>query len=276
MRPEPKPEERQAFALVASELGLASVDHSLEQTAPGQVDALLIYPSGQQAALEVSIVCDEQAVKLASILGKRKFRWQVNDSRLWWSVTLDPGTNVKEFGKYLPEALKLHEQHGILAFDDMFSPNIVDSSPALQWFEKHQVSVVGFTNVTDEENYPLRHPGTVNVTPGGRGGVIGSANIVPKWLSDRATTAGTQVWNKLAKLARSGYAEQHLFLFVDYSADTFEFAWVVGDDEEIPTEPPNLGHATDLWLVAMSSSSYLRWSRARGWTRQTLPTQAPA
>ncbi|MEV5717290.1 hypothetical protein AB0L41_25655 [Amycolatopsis mediterranei] len=270
MRLEPTPEEKFAFALISAELGV-TVDSKLEQRAPGQVDALLTYPDGRQAVLEVSILCDPDEAELWRLLQRQGNRWRLEGSQLWWTVGLPPKTSLKQFNQHFEEAFRLHEQHGAIRPDVYLPRNVVASSPALQWFGKHKLMVTGHANVTDDPRYKGRHPGTVNVTTAGRSGAVGNPEVVPRWLSEQANVTGSQIRNKLDKLADSGVAEQHLYLLVDYSANPYDFAWIVGDEEEVPTERPSVGDVSHLWLVSTFSRSYLRWSNEGGWNRHVLP-----
>ncbi|WP_328614558.1 hypothetical protein OHS18_42065 [Amycolatopsis sp. NBC_00355] len=271
MRLEPTSEEKFAFALLITELGV-SVDSGLEQRAPGQVDALLTYPNGDQSVVEVTILCDPRETELWRLLQKRGNKWHLEGSQLWWTVGLHPKTPLKQFNQYFREAFALHEQYGAIHPDVYLPRHVVASSPALQWFEKHQLNIFGHEDVTDDPRYKGRHSGTVNVTSEGRSGAVGNPEIVPRWLSEQAGTAGSQIRKKLDKLAASGITEQHLYLLVDYSAPSYDFTWIVGDEEEMPTEEPLVGSASHLWLVSTFSRTYLRWSAGSGWSRRELST----
>ncbi len=202
MRSEPTPEEKFAFRLLKAELGV-TVDSSLEQRAPGQVDALLTYPNGDQAALEVTILCDPREAELWRLLRQRDYKWHSEESRLWWTVGLHPQTPLKQFNQHFKDAFQLYEQHGAVHPNVYLSRDVVASSPAVQWFEKHQVEVFGYTNVTNDPRRKGRHPGTINVTPAGRSGAVGNPEVVPRWLSEQAGIAHSQVRKKLDKLADS-------------------------------------------------------------------------
>lgn len=93
---------------------------------------------------------------------------------------------------------------------------------------------------------------------------------MPRRLSEQADVAGSQIRQKLDKLAGSGIAQQHLYLLVDYSANPYDFAWIVGDEDEMPTERPSVGDVSHPWLVSTFGRSYLRWSIGSGWSRCML------
>jgi hypothetical protein len=194
----------------------------------------------------------------------------VAGSQLWWDVRLSPRVRLKEFDRHWEEALRLHEQHGVTEPSSWFPDGVVEQSHALQWFEANGVSMFGFANITDDPQINGRQPGAVRVRLEGRSGAVGSADIVPQWFSEQTAVEG-QIKSKLDKLAASGYGEQHLFLVVHHSAEPFSFAWIVGDEEELPTAAPVLGSATHVWLVPMFGLTYLTWSRDAGWKRRRIP-----
>ncbi|MEA5366459.1 hypothetical protein VA596_43495 [Amycolatopsis sp., V23-08] len=106
MRLEPTREEKFAFALISAELGV-TVNSSLEQQAPGQVDALLMYPSGNDAVLEVSILCGPDEAELRRLLQKRGNKWHLPGSQLSWTVGLHPKTPLKQFNQHFAKTFRL-------------------------------------------------------------------------------------------------------------------------------------------------------------------------
>lgn len=272
MRAEPTQEELFAFELVRSVLDV-EVDGSGETREPGHVDAVLNYRSGDQAAMEVTILCDRDAVQLWKLLAKNDFRWTVDGSALWWNVAVDSKVRLKELNTHLPELIRLHEQYGVTGPDWKFPMDAVDQSPALQWMEQQRIEVWGHDNVSDAPKAVGRRPGTVTVLPKGDGGAVGDdADIVPTWLSEQAAK-DPQVRSKIDKLQASGYDEQHLFLVVDLSVASFSFVYAVSATDAVPTASPVLGSVTHLWLVPthMFGNTYLTWDAKSGWARRSLP-----
>ena len=271
MRTEPTSEELFAFELVRSVLGV-DVDGSGETREAGHVDAVLTYGNSDQAAMEVTILCDKQTMQLWKLLEQNDFRWLVDGSALWWQASLGPKVRVNDFTKHLPEIIRLHEEHGVTGPHTRSSRHIIEQSPALQWFEQQDMQIWGHSNVSDAPNAIGRRPGTVNVMPRGDGGAVGDdADIVPRWLSEHAVL-DPQVRSKIDKLGASGHDEQHLFLVVDLSVASFSFMYAVAATGAIPTSPPELGAVTHVWLVPTHAfdNTYLLWNASSGWERRSL------
>ena len=113
-------------------------------------------------------------------------------------------------------------------------------------------------------------PGAIDVLPQGFGGAVADdLDALPDWLADRFDTG--LLGNKLAKLARTGRPEQHLFVRVHQSGMPFGLFHPLTWTTAVPSG--NLqrhGSLTALWMVARWSRSALRWSAIDGWDRVTL------
>jgi hypothetical protein len=269
MRKEPTPEEKYAISIVRTVLG-TTVDDTLEQRAPGQVDAELIYSDNHKAAVEVTTLCNESDRELSRLLRSERTAWRISDSSRYWTVSI-PRLDLRVLDQYLVEAIELHEYYQVFSPDDRFPDTAVQASPALQYFRHHRINVWGLADATSDPQHPLRHPGAIRVRPNGRSGGGDYPNSIPTWLTAEAEVKASQIHKKVAKLARSGHEEQHLFLLVDLSAATFPFVWAVMDDEEVPDQDPILGDVTHLWLKSPWEPTYLIWEKGLGWNRRLLP-----
>ncbi|QFZ18517.1 hypothetical protein [Saccharothrix syringae] len=271
MRAEPTDDEKFAFALVKAELGV-DVDPTGEQIEPGHVDAILNYPDGRQAAMEVTMLVDKDEQQLWKLLKKRNYRWKVSGSSLWWHVSVGERVRIKEFDQHIQEIIQVHEAHGVTRADQWLPHSVRESSPALRWLSDQDIEIWGHANdVTTDPDRPGRHAGAVTVTPRGRGGAVPHADAIPEWLNAEAATEHGQLRSKIDKLARTGLGEQHLFLVVDFTGATFGVAWLVADDEELPTTAPQLGAVTHLWMTPTSGKTYLRWNASDNWERLSFP-----
>ena len=209
MRQEPTSEEKFAFELVKSVLDV-EIDSTGEQRFPGHVDAILRYSSGGEAALEVSILGDQDEIELWKLLKKNDYLHLLAGSLLWWNVRVSPRVRWKEFERHWEKALRLYEACGVTSLENRFPQEVLERSPALQWFEKYDISVYGFANTTNDPANKGRQPGEVRVMVEGHAGFVGDADIVPIWLTEQAA-ADSQIKRKLDKLAASGFLEQHPF-----------------------------------------------------------------
>ena len=87
------------------------------------------------------------------------------------------------------------------------------------------------------------------LTRGGRGGGVNeSLSKFAETIDD--VIAQDHVQKRVAKLGRSGYEEQHLFLVVDDSALPFDVHYGLVRGARMPPSAPHLpGDVTHLWLL---------------------------
>ncbi len=78
--------------------------------------------------------------------------------------------------------------------------------------------------------------------------------------------------NRIRKLAKTGRAEQHLFVQVDNDAWGWEpWMQLLNPDGDLPTSPPDVpGHLDGLWLWSPLNRSCVRWLRSSGWAWQRV------
>lgn len=270
MRKDPTPEERLAFRIVGDELG-AVVDATREQTAPNQVDGVLKTTDGADfAALEVTIVCDERAVEAHQLLSRHRNRWHFHGLQWSWIVSLPSRVRLDKAKQQLPVALRLLEEAGILRAEPNAGGPRSDE-PAMRWFVDNHVEAFGFANVVTDTPGHVREPGTVTVTRPAIGGCTGNMDVIPPWISGELKSS-TRLQSKVSKLQQSGFDEQHLFLFVDYSGSPFPVVDVLASELDVPTVAPDLGSITHLWLFPMIpfSGTLLVWMRDE-WRRLSIP-----
>lgn len=274
MRAEPTPEELAAFEIVKRQLNV-DVDVSREQQAPNQVDAILHYRTGDRlpAALEVTSLRNQATVQLERALSDRRHRLHVPGLQCWWTVDIPPTVRVKALEKHLPNALKTFETQGNLTPGVIF-PYPAPESPDMLWYVSNRVSAHGFTNVDTDNAEGIRAPGTVLITLKPVAGWLPGPEIIPEWISHELRSSNL-MQGKLGKLQRSGCAEQHLFLWVDYDGVPMEFFNVL-DSGCVPSNPPEIAPITHLWLFPRTnfSSSLLFWENGGGWRRVGVDLQS--
>jgi len=266
----PTPEEQLAFRIVERELGVA-LDLSRELEAPNQVDAVLLGSDGRPfAALEVTAIRDPQSAESERLLSRDRHRWYFPGLRWWWTVEMPAKARHKEAKKILPIALRFFEDNGIMhPGPDPFGST--SSLPAIRWCMNNHVSVHGFDNVATDGSSRLREPGSVIVLPPGVGGVSGNVNEISSWITDELRSSKL-LQSKHAKLQRSGFEEQHLFLFVDMSGAPFSVYDDLASESDVPTTAPELDSITHLWLFPTPNfSTFLSWNQD-GWKRLASPT----
>ena len=268
----PTLEEQLAFRIVERELSV-TLDLSRELKAPNQVDAVLLASDGCPfAALEVTTICDKARAESERLLSKGRHRWHFPDLRWWWSVELPAGVRHKDAKTLLPAALRLFEAHGIAHPEPSpFGP--VSSMPAIKWYVDNHVSAHGFANVATDGSSRVREPGSVIVMAPGVGGVSGSVEEIPPWITGELKSS-TLLQSKLAKLQQSGFDEQHLFLFIDMGGVPFSVYDNLASDTDTPSTAPTLDTITHLWLFPDPAfSTFLTWS-PDGWRRLKTPAAA--
>jgi hypothetical protein len=274
MRAEPTAEERAAFEIVKRELDV-DVDVSREQQAPNQVDAILHHQAGDRppAALEVSALRNRATVQLERALSDRRHRVHVPGLQCWWAVDIPPTVHLKALERHIPSVLRTFEARGNLS-PGMIFPYLTPESPDMRWYAANRVSAHGFANVDPDNAEGVRAPGTVVITLKPVAGWSPSVEIIPEWISGELHSSKL-LQTKLGKLQRSGCAEQHLFLWVDYDGVPVEFFNVL-DSGSVPSDPADLASITHLWLFPRTnfSSSFLLWA-VDGWRRVPVDLRPP-
>ncbi len=78
--------ERRAFEVVRRVLS-ADVAHYDTGGRQGAVDALITYPDGRRAALEVTLLTDAAATELEHLLGKDNYLWPMSGCQWFWTAS---------------------------------------------------------------------------------------------------------------------------------------------------------------------------------------------
>ena len=250
-----RPEERFAFAVVARVLG-ATVEPNDIGGRQGAVNAILHYPDGRTAALEVSSIGPESEAGIINYLGARgHFKSIAGVTRRWLiQVPRDfHPADMRKVDKVLPrceasEAENLSELAGEGGdIDDLLSQGVRATTSA--------------TGAADTAGSRVYFATTMGGSPGS-----GMASL-PDELAEALRTPKMQ--SKIGKLAVAGLKERHLFLVVRPSA----FGWPVYDGlafgGPLPTGTPRLpDDLSQVWLVSgIQAGGIVRGISGRGWCR---------
>lgn len=260
------PAEAAAFRHVPAILGvtLEEFDHSGRQ---GAVDALLHYPDGRVAALEVTSAAASGRRQLYALLAANQELPNPGD---WtWSATIDDPRDFPELRERVGRIILASEALGIRqperAYEMAFR-----GDPDFVWITRSSVTMWGSPELPRiREKDGAERP--LVVTQGGSGGAVDEnlsnfAAAIDEILSE----AHTQ--KRVAKLERAGWDEQHLFVVVDDSALPFDVFYALVSRDLTPPGVPTLpGAVTHLWIMVAFSPSILLATKG-GWRRHARGT----
>lgn len=261
---EPDPIEKLAFAVVGRTLGV-HVEHFDTCGRRGAVDALLHYPDGRVAALEVSSLGPQQEAEISGVLNGSGYRRAPKGLRGLWIASVPRD--------FKPVHLRALEQ-GILACEEL---GLVDLS-----------ALPGYLSASTQPTRPRRRDRVtarlVEAKPGAKPCI--HVTLAPIWafegegikpLPDELASllSVERMRSKVAKLDRTGLDERHLFLHARPTAFTAPVFLALAFSEDLPHGPPPLPAGLHrLWLTA---EPYARGgvltATSDGWQR--LPPQAP-
>lgn len=257
--------EAAAFMYVHAIVGarLEEYDHSGRQ---GAVDALLHYPDGRIASLEVTSTAADGQRQLYALLAANETL--PNPGNWTWTASIDDPRDFPELLNRVESLILKCEARGIThpehAYDQAFA-----GDPDFAWIVGSSVTLWGDPKLPkireeDGKERPLW------VTQGGSGGTVDeSLNQFGHAVDD--LLAEPHVRKRVQKLTRDGTEahrdEQHLFLVADGSALPYGvFHALALRDVEPPGVPKLPGTVTHLWL-AVPFSPWLILGRAGRWTR---------
>ena len=252
-----RPEEGFAFAVVARVLG-ARVEPYDNGGRQGAVDAILHYPDGRIAALEVSSIGPEGEAGIINYLGARGHCKSIAGVTRRWLIQVPRDfhpADMRKIDKVLPrcevsQAENLSELAGGGGgdIDDLLSQGV-----------RATTSTTGAVDTAGSRVYFVLPP---------MGGFPGSGMAsLPDELAEALRTPKMQ--SKIGKLAVAGLKERHLFLVVRPSA----FSWPVYDGlafgGPLPTGTPRLpADLSQVWLVSgIQAGGVVRGISGRGWCR---------
>lgn len=259
-------EEAWAKACIERELPHAQVDQHDDKSQPSMYDLKITYPDGVVAAVEITAAMDERQMWVRkSAQGRGERRQEPNLVGGWGVRVSAPDVPKKHFNKQLPALLRGLEQAGqIVVRGDKSSSG-------------HLAALAGTLGVIEARQWQTAHPGSIYVMPERpRGPAAGYllpdngdplANWLGTWIADPAPNQS----GNLAKLANSGAAERHLFIFVP----SFTVApdpipdLLIEPGAPLPQVAPTLPReVTHIWAMGTwNSGDGFRWSADKGWSR---------
>lgn len=239
------PAEAAAFDLVPRYLGaiVEPYDHSGRQAA---VDALLHYPDGRIAAMEVTSAAGEDQRQLYALLAKR-YETLPNPGCWTWSASVEHPRDLPELAARCGRIILKCEERAIrnprYAYDLLFA-----GEPDIAWLMGSTADLHGSPERPKWDAQKQRER-PLFVTQGGRGGIVdeslhGFASSIDEVLTQE------YVQKRVAKLAASEHSEKHLIVMMDDSALPFSVFNALVQRDVIPPEPPHIpAPVTHLWLA---------------------------
>jgi hypothetical protein len=253
------PQKRDACLLVVQVLDAAQAEAFAVDGREGVVDALLTLGDGRTAAFEVTDLGQEDALDLARLLEKIKYRWPVV-GEWFWRIEVGSVADLDRLKLCYDAIIRLCEAAGEP------DPRRLDGGwsirPDVRWLVRESSSaMIGFPKVLAEN---LKRPMTEVVPRVGAGFADGSLAGFAAGLAKAFEKPRIQA--HFDKLARSRADERHLFIPLH---DTALPAGVFSElmfKETLPPDPPAVPELlTHLWLAPAGSPRVLLWSRAGGW-----------
>lgn len=258
-------EEKWAAAMIAAALGNgARVDQHDDGSQRGMYDLDIAYPDGHVGAVEVTAAADRASIQLWKLVNGSDERWIEPAIRGGWFVSLLPTARAKRLHAELPGLLARLEDAGVPEIRR--SGRRQETDPFV--VEASELGIVSASQGGTD------HTGSIYLTISRDlaqiGGVVDPTGAaVAQWVS--AFLAEQQQADVLAKLARSGAEERHVFILLPgFSTAPFGVVhMLMREDESVPAEAPTLPpEVTDVWLVSLwDVGRGLRWSPDRGWER---------
>jgi hypothetical protein len=173
-----------------------------------------------------------------------------------WTISIVPNARLKPLFKEI-EALLQELEHRRL--------HIVHVDVRLRRYDERLHQDLETLGVAHASCYRLPGSGLVHMSMTGIGGAVDTAGTaVSEWIEGflRAPKQG----DVLFKLARSGAAECHVFVIVDFGGAEWMVEGYLTDDEAmLPATAPTLpAPVTGVWVVHTLGSQGIRWERS-GW-----------
>jgi hypothetical protein len=255
------PAEAAAFHYVPLLTG-TRLEHWDTDGRQGAVDALLHYPDGRVASLEVTSAAAEGRRQLYRLLNDHAVL--PNPGEWTWSITIDDPRDFPELLNRYRALIVKSEAMGITRPDHAYRQAFAGDHD-FEWAVRASVTLSGSPELpklrADGHEYPLY------VTQGGSGGAVdeelaGFEQAVVDLL------ALEHVQKRVAKLERDGRNEQHLFVLADESALPFPVAYALMARPELspPGVPPLPVRLTHLWLL-VTFTPWVLLGTGDGWSK---------
>jgi hypothetical protein len=266
-RPQPRliglseldPQERAACSLVVQVLDVVQAEAWDVDGRQGAVDVMLTLGDGRMAAFEVTNLGEEDALDLARLLGKIKYKWPVVGD-WFWRIEVGSVADLDRLKLCFDEIIRICEAAG--EPDPRRIEGGWPTHPSLRWLVRESSSeMTGFPKILAKN---LKRPMTEVVPRVGAGFADESLSGFAAGLAKAFEKPHIQ--KHFDKLARTGADERHLFIPLHDSALPFSVSSELIFKETLPPDPPVVPDSvTHLWLAPAGSPRVLLWTRAEGW-----------
>lgn len=229
------------------------------------MDALLHYPDGRTAALEVTSAAAPGRRQLFSLVGS-KYRTMRLPGEWYWAVTVDDPKDLPALEERATRLILKCESLGEAHPEDIMWNRRDD--PDFAWLERSSVTLSGYPSISRVAEDGRELP--AYVTQGA------PAAFVDEELTGLNAAVASilelpAVRRRLTKLNSSGHAERHLYIWADMSALPVSVALaLVASDANVPSEPLRLpAGLTMLWLLV--SAGRVLVATQDGWVSHPRP-----
>ena len=253
-----RPEERLAFAVVGNVLAVTVEPYDVCGR-QGAVDAILHYPDGRTAALEISSIGPDDEAGIINYLGSRGHCKSIAGLAHKWLVQLPRNFHPADMRK-IDKVLRRCEASGAdhlieLAGEDQDVDDLLGVGVRANILG----SAAGETSAASSRVYFVL-PAMGGLSDPGLAALPGELAVLLRT---------PKMQSRIRKLAAAGLEERHLLLLVRPSA----FSWPVYEGlalgGPLPTEAPLLPDGvSQLWLLSgLQAGGVVRGISARGWYR---------
>ena len=253
-----RPEEQFAFAAVGSVLAVTVESYDICGR-QGAVDAILHYPDGRTAALEVSSIGPDDGAGIINYLGRRGHCKSIAGVARKWLVEVPRDfhpADLRKIEKVLPRCEANGAEHlSELAGEGQDVDDLLGQGVRANILR----SAAGDTGAVSSRVYFVL-PAIGGFSGSGLAALPGELAMVLRT---------PKIQSRIRKLARAGVKERHLLLLVRPSA----FSWPVYEGlalgGPLPTEAPLLPDGlSQLWLLSgLQAGGVVRAISSRGWYR---------
>jgi hypothetical protein len=228
------------------------VEHVDDGSRPRMFDALIRYPDGREAALEMTTVGDRAVMQMRAFPQEL----EIPTTPHWWDFRYPPtGVRRRDIERHVPKLIEWLDQFDVADAENL--PSFLRVTEEARWYESAGVKLRRFGHTSKG--------GRVDILPDSwGGGVDEKLRTLADWIEELQL----QPWwaDNVAKVAASGRDELHLALRVHDSGAPFPIWSGLWDPEEVTSRDPNgMAPLTDLWLVGGQGTTVVRWSRGEGW-----------
>jgi hypothetical protein len=244
-------DEKLAFAVVAKLLAttVEPYDRCGRQAA---VDAILHYPDGRTAALEVSSIGSDTEDPILNFLGNRGSSRSIPGVSGKWLVELPRNFHPANIRK-IEEGLRTCEMRGVQRLTELVGWEPLLDALLKQGVRGHIIDATG------SRAYFV-------LSPIGGASDAGLTSL-PEEL-DTALRTST-MHSKIVKLAATGLDERHLFLMIRSAAFSYPVFDALAWDGQLPAGTPTLpGGLSQVWLLpGVRTGGVVRAISGHGWYR---------